>query len=1202
MRMGKKDKIKNNSAALEPARATFALKTPKDFPASATVKKSKISKHTEDQHEDEKENVQTGANPAKKKNKKRQINDDKESLDEVPESAAVKKSKKSKHNEHQHNGEKENVETGANAGKKKNKKRQINGDKEKEDGLDDVPPKQSKLSTDAATGTKPGSNNLMKLILQTFNNLQKEKNDSKSLKKIITIMQMDGEESVLAAPRAYVLKRLIRATGADDKESVSTNANHLHTILTKVPNIDIMEMLQILKRELPVNAALKTKEDALAAVGQLVVVTSIIQSPYFVEPSEQLITAIYELLMPHLKGREYLVSMCVEIITESLEKLNDKNFKTLVWPMLQKELSKPIQQQTLHTMDLLLSIRLNYPERLKQKVLESMLWPKTAQYNQLFDLYTQRDVVQNLNIYGRFGQLLASKGNATLLTAWQQYVLDKLPIKSSHIKCHIICIFTCLLLHYDDSDEQAAQVLVKIFENEELAGMLVDELEAASKLHTNKTPKAGQLELRSASRKFETALIISMSRQLKQEESKLGILHALLKLRPQLDACTQTPRFCQRLLTALDKDSLNAMLKYYKTQYTSDDEKITKPLRDYWMRQMQYVMLNPKLTKGKKELDFLMLNSIFHLNAEKQPCVRAEAAAFSQQSLPFGEEAFFGVLTHKIDAGPQALHGFSKRLQRIAALLQQHFKETDNIADKLRVTRTPDMLKAWAQVKLELQDIDPENTLALVFNVLILFVGVAMYTASCNISVELLQDILKCKQLAFKPKQKAAKEEELNWQDVLTDALLQLMLQVGGFWRSFVKTIMEATMPQLNGDNLKQILAIYDMKTNPLGKGDGDEDEDEDSEDDEQSESDSDDKQKSKGKKHKIQVEQSDSDDDDEEEESDDDDDDEEADEDATTLEKTRENIRLALVNSGDIDEDDGSSVDWNDVSEDKGKRLNQALEHAFQVMRPQGSDKAKKKRQTKSERIDNTTLLHFRTRVLDLVQVYIKAKANLEEVMDALITIFNVYTYCLSDAKLKSLAQASKKLLRELLNQKIDYKTNKCKDKQIILDTIQHFVKLAEANLNTIENRELSELRDKCFVYLFNQFQETNITSTKMWPVLMELQQDALKRRKTAVTLNTFGALLASPWVGVKELAISFLDILNSENVPNMRRKQILELLIKHVVRINSSLHGTINKFLPKLEAFSTTDSGQLELKKQLVTKLTNASMSFKSKGKADK
>lgn len=251
--------------------------------------------------------------------------------------------------------------------------------------------------------------------------------------------------------------------------------------------------------------------------------------------------------------------------------------------------------------------------------------------------------------------------------------------------------------------------------------------------------------------------------------------------------------------------------------------------------------------------------------------------------------------------------------------------------------------------------------------------------------------------------------------------LIQLLLQTGGYWRDFVNAVGGALMPKLGINNLEQLLDVLDMSKNPLGKKQAGEEDDDDDEEDEEEEPNS---------------EEDDDDDSDEEEDGEEDEDE------ATQLELIREKVRVALSKDEDDDaNNDASSVDWNDVDEAEGERLNVALETAFHAFRPKGgkSKGGKPQQQTKSERIDSTALLHFRIRVLDLVELFVRAQPKIEVLVNAMLSVYKVCKVASADTKMKPLTDASKKLLLSLLHIRIDYgKDVKDADKTVIHEALE--------------------------------------------------------------------------------------------------------------------------------------------------------------------
>lgn len=100
-------------------------------------------------------------------------------------------------------------------------------------------------------------------------------------------------------------------------DTVATSAGYILNILSSVPGLNPIDLLALLKHELPCNGSPKGKEESLAGIGQLITVLCLMQTEYFDQPSSDLIQVVYPILIPNLKGREYLTSMCADIMGSS---------------------------------------------------------------------------------------------------------------------------------------------------------------------------------------------------------------------------------------------------------------------------------------------------------------------------------------------------------------------------------------------------------------------------------------------------------------------------------------------------------------------------------------------------------------------------------------------------------------------------------------------------------------------------------------------------------------------------------------------------------------------------------------------------------------------------------------------------------------------------------------------------------------------
>ena len=97
-------------------------------------------------------------------------------------------------------------------------------------------------------------------------------------------------------------------------------------------------------------------------------------------------------------------------------------------------------------------------------------------------------------------------------------------------------------------------------------------------------------------------------------------------------------------------------------------------------------------------------------------------------------------------------------------------------------------------------------------------------------------------------------------------------------------------------------------------------------------------------------------------------------------------------------------SVDIDEMDEDEGRQLDEALSQAFRMYKA-----SKPKRNTKKQITDDRILMHFRIRVVDLLEIYLKSEhggteASLASYIDIMLVLFSLLEFCIKDAHQKPL------------------------------------------------------------------------------------------------------------------------------------------------------------------------------------------------------
>jgi DNA polymerase phi len=91
-------------------------------------------------------------------------------------------------------------------------------------------------------------------------------------------------------------------------------------------------------------------------------------------------------------------------------------------------------------------------------------------------------------------------------------------------------------------------------------------------------------------------------------------------------------------------------------------------------------------------------------------------------------------------------------------------------------------------------------------------------------------------------------------------------------------------------------------------------------------------------------------------------------------------------------------------MDEEEGRRLDNALSEAFSMLKDSRTNR-KSKKQLNDDRI----LMHFRIRVIDLLEIYLKSEhvgteASLSSYIGIMLVLFSLLEYCIRDLHQKPL------------------------------------------------------------------------------------------------------------------------------------------------------------------------------------------------------
>lgn len=625
-------------------------------------------------------------------------------------------------------------------------------------------------------------------------------------------------------------------------------------------------------------------------------------------------------------------------------------------------------------------------------------------------------------------------------------------------------------------------------------------------------------------------------------------------------------RFVQHFTAKLTTNGVIEFFDVYKNILLEKTAKNSKDAAETWLHiekqhcvhQMQSLIgLKVVHTECKwrtEQLKFLLKMSLFYVDKANQSIVTKEqdSGIITKELAQHIKHSFYVSLQTK---------GQNLADEKVALLALVQFcndaLSTKSAGKTLRKPLSDKALESWRKMYAKVTSIGARDTkLNTVFNVLLLHMALQLFQEP-RMAQESIDDLEKCIERTQSKKKNSSEEPE--WIEVIVDLFLHFLSQNTSFLRNIVANVFPQLCDNLSLTAMNQILSMLDMKEqNPLSISGGQADDDENENDEQEDDSDDGIDDSNNEAASDSDVESSDEEDEDIEI------DDAEDEGEGTTTEQLRTILSSAL--GATTTETDADSVDLNDMDEDEAQRLDDALSNAFKLMgKKSGSDSVGSKKKTKRERTINTTVMHFRIRVLDLIEIYLKTSPSLMVTLEILLTLVSLTDHCRTNKDSEPLAQRSNHVMRTLLALRQFANVDDVTEANLA-DLLSNLVEAIPITVDEQHNSLLS----RCMVFLIGCSQtlptQKRRSAQPLLDALRDLMENFLKSRNTKVSINCFKAIINLRWTGAWQLGQTLVQssLLAKEKARVFRRTQaliLLQLLFKN--------HGFIGPFRNEFTKF---------------------------------
>jgi DNA polymerase phi len=793
----------------------------------------------------------------------------------------------------------------------------------------------------------------------------------------------------------YACSRLIRGLGSGRDSARKGYYSAFVAFLYKFDTFPMQDIFDIMNKELEMGKFSSKGEEGEVCSGRVLACGAILRSGRFIKANTAEQKYIINQIFEASKQKSYLPQLLPSFINQLLVLENKTVFKDALWPALAPVLVKPWSEQTLDSFYMLLKIINVFPSvSKKSEVKEVFGGPPVIRLDNISEfntvLFNIKGAWHRHPVYEEVCKILGASPSLAV-EFWHSSVDSQLlGPKSSRSKGSLAIEMFCFLISHLKNSDSIPHLLTPRFISllrQRLARVpLIEDGSEEMRLEANAafTCLTNALKLTDTSDStrvqcLEKIVTASRGDFGFDQITKSNIIHSIaLSLKFEGLICAAT--LCRAVISGESHPC------------KGDDEESNDSLPTNWLNKDRI--------------------SAIHLLATLATHPAATSDFQSEQTLVLVEHAFFpppgctslclaakeGLLRCVAVTSPSGdpLATMRGQLSHVVSFInnkltngQKPYKASKEVLDSWKKMMTAiGKLKGILSTDDKKSKGSSEKNLSSVLLVLFMQLGLQLFLDP-ELALDSLEELHLCVEKAGLTKQKISKNvNEPHWVEVVTDLFLSLLSQSSSMLRSIVNRVFSALCPLMTQSALLNLVQVVDCsnESNPLSVR----------------------SEASEPNESVVDEDQEDSSDMEEDEEDRSDEEEEELEQD-TVSDRVRAAVRDALGDAAEVT--DTESVDVDDIGEEEGQKLDEALSQAFSVLRKGGS----KTHMTKKQSRDSKDLVHFRVRVMDLIDTYMHSEQSLYLVCCMIAPLFHALEACLKDVNQKPLESRLRNSLRKL-------------------------------------------------------------------------------------------------------------------------------------------------------------------------------------------
>ncbi|XP_034946245.1 myb-binding protein 1A [Chelonus insularis] len=932
----------------------------------------------------------------------------------------------------------------------------------------------------------------------------------------------------------YSLKRLIRGLGSSQMTSKKGFYISFTAYLTLHSDANIDNLLQIVETELKPSNSFSKSENADIYMGRILFCGSLMRSKLLMDSNAETQSRIIEILLSAGTQRSYLSYVSISFLVDFIDNLDEKSMKVNVWPILSKELTKTWTEHSLDTFYALLFIDNKFPTLIDKKFIKSTLGTETIFDKETIPVMLKliTDLPRIVSYKHPIHKLICEKLAST------DYLLDFwMGIDQRFVKTSITIEYLGLeLLNHILPNIKDKHLLPSLLSSNFLSHML-------KRFNTSKLFHKD--DIANLFRSVLTKYVEALNDEAIETKVQVEVIKKLIYYPGDLMVERITGiKILQMIIKNMNATGVKKVAKIFsaiventKLRKIENEERSWSNGERAYACQMLIKLLDHSAMTAEYNWKLNQLIFLFKLGFCEIDGIDSNLAV-----------TFEGCLYNALDHKRMKLEDLKKILNELISHLNDML--FINKSETLRKPLNKSSTEAWEKMISFISKTDHNNKnkeIVIIFQITALIMGLFIFSDP-EMAISVINEVHSCFE-RFNNKKSlkgTKKQKEPKWVDVIIDLFLSLLSKNSHLLRSLIQCVFPHICSMLTATAIHHILEVLD----PSNEQDLLISEDQQNDNLSNSESDSDDEdhknkvnKKTKSKKHENEDNTEDEEDEDENEDADDDDDEDDDDdddemsednEDETLNEKLRIAVSQALGDTAFQNEEE--DIDIDEIDEEEGKRLDESLAAAFRMLRDNRPSNRRKQSKTAE------TLMNFRTRVIDLLEIYLDSGPSMALALDMLTPLFASLEFCIKDHHQKPLESRIRSCIKKLSSMK-KFKDTDGVDEKLLTDLFKLLIEKGEKSTSVCH--EMADKVAECCTFLIRCAQHVNVPSETFSNSLAKHLTAFFKERDCIISVSLFKSILQLNWEGNWKFILSLIDYAFDRSIRPFRRGQAIDLLI---------------------------------------------------------